>query len=245
MTNNQSAARQGSKAQADTNADSYFTPVDLRIYAAVVNAVMGNRLRPGTHLGEAEFCDLYQTSRTTVRKALQQLAHDGIIELRPNRGAVVASPTIAQAHDIFAARRALEREIVALVIQRATRASVRQLRLALEAEERARRSGDHASYIRLSGQFHMRLAELAGNQVLLAFMTGLVARSSLIVALYEPAGSPMCDSEEHAKLVDLIEQGKVEQATTLIEHHLRGIESHLSHAAHEKRISLADALLER
>ena len=70
-----------------------ITAVDLRIYRAVVSAVMSHRLPPGTRLGEADFCELYQVSRTTVRKALQRLAHDHIIELRPNRGAVVASPS--------------------------------------------------------------------------------------------------------------------------------------------------------
>jgi DNA-binding GntR family transcriptional regulator len=237
---------QGGNPQLDAApADVFFTPVDLRIYAAVINAVMANRLRPGTHLGEADFCDLYQTSRTTVRKALQQLAHDGVIELRPNRGAVIASPTIAEAQDIIAARRALEREIVALVIQRANRASLKQLRQALDAEDRAKRSGDHASWIRLSGQFHLRLAEIAGNQVLLHFMTGLVARCSLIVALYEPAGAPICESDEHAALVTLIEQGKTEEAMALIGHHLCDIESHLRLVPHDKKVNLADALAAR
>ena len=106
------------------------TAVDERIYRAVVNAVMSHRLPPGTRLGEAEFCDLYGVSRTTVRKALQRLAHDHIIELRPNRGAVVASPSPKEARDVFAARRALEREIVPLVVQRATPASLRAIRAA-------------------------------------------------------------------------------------------------------------------
>ena len=86
-----------------------LTAVDERIYRAVVNAVMSHRLPPGTRLGEAEFCELYDVSRTTVRKALQRLAHDHIIELRPNRGAIVASPSPKEARDVFAARRALER----------------------------------------------------------------------------------------------------------------------------------------
>jgi DNA-binding GntR family transcriptional regulator len=65
--------------------------VDERIYRAVVSAVMSHRLPPGTRLGEQDFCELYKVSRTTVRKALQRLAHDHIIELRPNRGAAAAS----------------------------------------------------------------------------------------------------------------------------------------------------------
>lgn len=218
------------------------TAIDLRIYRAVVNAVMSHRLPPGTHLGEADFCELYQVSRTTVRKALQRLAHDRIIELRPNRGAVIASPTPEQARDIFAARRALEREIVPLVIQKATPASLQQIRAALEAEDQARHSGDRTSWIRLGGEFHLLLAELAGNEVLLRFMSELVSRCSLIIALYENPGAAMCGNSEHKDLMTLIEQGKAAEATALIEHHLLEIEARLRLGEPGGKINLAEAL---
>jgi DNA-binding GntR family transcriptional regulator len=218
------------------------TAIDLRIYRAVINAVMSHRLPPGTHLGEADFCELYQVSRTTVRKALQRLAHEHIIELRPNRGAVVASPTPEQARDIFAARRAIEREIVPLVIRNATPASIGQIRAALAAEDQARHSGDRAAWIRLGGEFHLLLAQLAGNQVLQRYMAELVSRCSLIIALYEPPGASMCENAEHEDLATLIEQGKVAAATHLIEHHLLEIEARLHLGPQEKKIRLADAL---
>ena len=218
------------------------TAIDMRIYKAVVTAVMSHRLPPGTHLGEADFCELYQVSRTTVRKALQRLAHDHIIELRPNRGAVIASPTPQQAREIFAARRALEREIVPLVIRHATPESLKQIRAALAAEDAARRSGDRAAWIRLGGEFHLLLAQLAGNHVLLRFMGELVSRCSLIIALYETPGSAMCENDEHQDLATLIEQGKVKEAIHLIEHHLLAIEARLHLAGQDRKVNLAQAL---
>jgi len=218
------------------------TAIDMRIYKAVVTAVMSHRLPPGTHLGEADFCELYQVSRTTVRKALQRLAHDHIIELRPNRGAVIASPTPQEAREIFAARRALEREIVPLVIHHATPESLTQSRAALAAEDAARRSGDRAAWIRLGGEFHLLLAQLAGNHVLLRFMGELVSRCSLIIALYETPGSAMCENDEHQDLATLIEQGKVKEAIHLIEHHLLAIEARLHLAGQDRKVNLAQAL---
>jgi DNA-binding GntR family transcriptional regulator len=218
------------------------TAVDLRIYRAVVNAIMSHRLPPGTHLGEADFCELYQVSRTTVRKALQRLAHDHVIELRPNRGAVIASPTPAEARDIFAARRAVERELVPLVIRNATPASLQQIRAALEAEDQARLNGDRTAYIRLGGEFHLLLAELAGNQVLQRFMAELVSRCSLIIALYESPSNGMCENCEHKALMSLIEQRKVAEATALIEHHLLEIEARLRLGAPDRKLNLAEAL---
>lgn len=252
MSSPSSARPQGqrkttSKAQPATHDNALplkrgTTAVDLRIYRAVVNAVMSHRLPPGTHLGESDFCELYQVSRTIVRKALQRLAHDHIIELRPNRGAVIASPTPEEARDIFAARRAIEREIVPLVIRNATPASLRQIRAALEAEDQARRTGDRAGWIRLGGEFHILLAELAGNQVLRRFMGELVSRCSLIIALYEIPGAPMCENDEHQDLATLIEQGKAAEATHLIEHHLLEIEARLHLRSADKKVNLAQAL---
>jgi DNA-binding GntR family transcriptional regulator len=228
--------------KADQAVKRGTTAVDMRIYKAVVNAVMSHRLPPGTHLGEADFCELYQVSRTTVRKALQRLAHDHIIELRPNRGAVIASPTPKEAREIFAARRAIEREIVPLVIENTTPDSIRQIRAALKAEDAARRSGDRAGWIRLGGEFHLLLAQLAGNHVLQRFMAELVSRCSLIIALYEAPGSAMCENDEHQDLATLIEQGKVKEASHLIEHHLLEIEARLRLAEQDKKVNLAEVL---
>ena len=222
-----------------------LTAVDERIYRAVVNAVMSHRLPPGTRLGEAEFCDLYGVSRTTVRKALQRLAHDHIIDLRPNRGAIVAAPSPKEARDVFAARRALEREIVPLVVQRATPASLRAIRAAIEAEEAARRSADRAAWIRLGGEFHLLLAELAGNAVLQRFMAELVSRCSLIIALYENPGAPMCGNHDHHDLLALIERGDTDKAVDLIEHHLLDIEARLHLDEQDRKVNLAEALGER
>ncbi|GGB97173.1 GntR family transcriptional regulator [Pseudoduganella buxea] len=247
MTKLTSARRPTGRASAATPTETPpgkrgATAIDLRIHSAVVNAVMSHRLPPGTRLGEAEFCELYQVSRTTVRKALQRLAHDHIVSLRPNRGAVVASPTPQEARDIFAARRALEREIVPLVIRHMTPASLRRIRAALEAEEQARHGGDRAAWIRLGGEFHLLLAELAGNAVMQRFMVELVSRSSLIIALYENPGVPMCGNDEHDQLLALIEQGDAARATALIEHHLLEIEGRLHLGAAERKLSLAEAL---
>ncbi|WP_229507128.1 GntR family transcriptional regulator [Pseudoduganella rivuli] len=220
------------------------TAVDLRIYRAVVNAVMSHKLPPGTHLGETDFCELYKVSRTTVRKALQRLAHDHIIELRPNRGAVIASPSPEEAREIFAARRAIEREIVPLAIRNASvnAASLQRIHEAMAEEDAARRSGDRANWIRMGGEFHLLLAELAGNRVLQRYMSELVSRCSLIIALYESPGAHMCENDEHRHLVSLIEEGKCEQAVALIEHHLLEIEGRLRLGVVSRKVKLADAL---
>jgi DNA-binding GntR family transcriptional regulator len=78
--------------------------------------------------------------------------------------------------------------------------------------------------------------------VLQRFMGELVSRCSLIIALYETPGAPMCGNDEHGDLLALIEQGKAEQAVALIEHHLLEIEARLQLDAPERKVNLAEAL---
>lgn len=216
--------------------------VDERIYRAVVDAVMSQRLPPGTRLGEVEFGALYDVSRTTVRQALQRLAHDHIVELRPNRGAVVASPTPREARDVFAARRTLERDIVPLVIRHATPAALRSLRAAQGREDAARAKGDRPAWIRLGGEFHLLLAELAGNAVLLRFLHELVSRCSLIVALYDNPNLPISTRDDHRMLLALIEQKAAAPAVALIDRHLLDMEARLQLEAPQRKVDLVAAL---
>jgi len=83
-----------------------------RISEGVTAAILEHRLLPGTKLGEDEIGEIYGASRTLVRTALQQLAHEGIVNIEKNRGAFVARPTPGDAREVFEARRLIEPTIV-------------------------------------------------------------------------------------------------------------------------------------
>lgn len=198
--------------------------VETRIYNAVFESVMTQRLTPGTKLPEASLCTLFGVRRATVRKVLQTLAHDHIVELRPNRGAVVAAPTPQETRKIFEARRALEAAIVRLATHHATPDDLASLRAQLQQEHEAMHSFTQPAWARLASSFHLRLAELARNPILQRYLMELVSRCSLIVALYEPPGKASCEHEEHARVVDLIEHGDAEGAVAVMEEHLLELE---------------------
>ena len=86
--------------------------IEQRIYQTVFDSVLNQRLTPGTKLPEPALCELFNVSRAVIRKVLQRLEHDRIVELRPNKGAVIAAPTPEETRQIFEARRALEVSIV-------------------------------------------------------------------------------------------------------------------------------------
>jgi DNA-binding GntR family transcriptional regulator len=198
-----------------------------RIYSSVFDSVMSQRLAPGTKLPEAALCELFGVGRTVVQKALQKLAHEHIVELRPNRGAVVAMPTPEETREIFEARRALESAIMRLAVNNATRADLTRLRRQLKEEHDVMHSYAQTHWARLASSFHMRVAELSRNATLQRYLGELVSRCSLIVALHEPAGYAACEHDEHTLIVDLIERGDVEGAVAAMDGHLRSLEEHI------------------
>lgn len=217
--------------------------VDQIIYDAILKAVAGQRLPPGTKLTEASLCDLFAVSRTTVRKAIQRLAHDNILELQPNRGAFIAQPTPHETREIFSARRAIEAAILPIAIASITRAQVADLRAAIRHEHEAYHGGDYAKWIRLGGEFHMQLACMAGNHTLTRFLRELVSRCSLIIALYQAPGTTFCPNEGHAELIDAIEAGDIPLAIARMTQHLLDIERSLRLDGGIREVNLADALV--
>ncbi|OZI46357.1 GntR family transcriptional regulator [Bordetella genomosp. 5] len=215
---------------------------ETRIYQAVVSGVMSQRLRPGTKLPEAALCELFGVGRSTVQKVLQRLAHDHVVELRPNRGAMVAMPTREEVGMLFEARRALEAAILPLVAQAATRADYASLRRQLRDEHRAMHTLPQTEWARLASAFHVRLGELSRNPILARYLAELISRCSLVVAIFQPPGNATCEHDEHARVVDHLEQGRVDEAIAEMDQHLRQLESHIQLVEAPTGLSLADML---
>ncbi len=233
-----------SAAAVDTTAEliTGLNENESRIYRSVFESVMNQRIAPGTKLPEQALCALFDVNRATVRKVLQRLAHDHIVDLRPNRGAVVAAPTPEETRQIFEARQQLEAAVVPLVSQRITKAEIGQLRKQLKEEHAALHRADQPAWARLASGFHLRLAELSGNAILHRYLHELISRCSLIVALYEPPGNAACEHEEHARIVDHIEAGEPAKAVKVMQEHLLDLEQRICLDKPQSEKSLAQML---
>ncbi|HEX6363888.1 MAG TPA: GntR family transcriptional regulator, partial [Albitalea sp.] len=113
-----------------------------RVHDAIYAAVMDHRLAPGTRLREEELAQTFEVSRTLVRQALHRLAQDGVVLLRPNRGAQVPEPTRLDGEHVFDARRVVECEVARRLAGKLSRDQLAELRRLVEAEARALRAGD-------------------------------------------------------------------------------------------------------
>lgn len=198
-----------------------------QIAERITDAVMEHRLPPGIKLVEEKLASAFGVSRTKIRQALTLLAKEGLVTLHPNRGAFVTRPSAAEARHLFATRRLVEPEIVRNVIARGCEHDLARLRQHLVAESKARQEGDRRKIIRLSGQFHMLLAEVSGNKFIEKLMAELCPLTCLIIALYDAPQTPACPEDEHMLIVEAIAAHDATAAIKLMLHHLNHIECEL------------------
>ena len=198
------------------------------IVETLTRAIVEHRLQPGSKLAEQKLADHFGVSRTLVRQALFQMAQNRLVKLEPARGAFVAAPTVEEARQVFQVRRMLETQMVREFVRAATPAKIRALKDHMAREKAALDKHDAAGGVELLGDFHVRMAELMGNEVLAHVLRDLIARSSLISLMYQRAGAAAHSQEEHVELVRAIAAKDEKRAAQLMEDHLLHVEESLA-----------------
>ncbi|OEC94222.1 MULTISPECIES: GntR family transcriptional regulator [unclassified Rhizobium] len=220
----------------NSSTDALLTPSDAtdsgaqQIREAIRDAIVERRLAPGTKLSESDVGALFNVSRTLARAALQALSYEGLVSVEKNRGAFVAYPSPEEARQIFAARRLVEPGIVRSAAEHITAPQLAQLRQLLVEEGRLmgeRGQSARRAEIKASGDFHLMLAAISGNLIMQRFMEELVARSSLVIALYGQSSASSCGHSEHGDIITALERKDVDTACHLMLHHIAHIEADL------------------
>jgi DNA-binding GntR family transcriptional regulator len=194
-------------------------------YEHLFDAIVDQRLLPGTKLTEFALVEAFGVSRRIIGAALQKLAWEKLVVTFPNRGAYVAAPEAGEVRDIFAARLAIEAGTTEAVARAGDPAAARRLRDNLTREQSLRGTGRVREAIHLSGGFHVLMAQLSGNHILAEQVRLLVARTSLIINLFENRSSLAGWHHHHDDLITLCEGRRVDQAVALMRKHILEIES--------------------
>jgi DNA-binding GntR family transcriptional regulator len=199
-------------------------PRVLAVYRALRRAILEQALRPGLKLPEDSIGEQLGVSRTLVREAFGRLAIEGLVELKPNRGAFVAYPSLEEARDVFEVRSALERQVVANLAGRLKEAQIATLESHVQRENEVQ-GRDGPESIRLAGEFHILLAEMTGNALLNRYVQEVSSRCSLILAIYGRPHSSECAVSEHRQLIEALKSGDAAKAERLMHHHLEAVAS--------------------
>ena len=198
------------------------------IVDALTKAIVEHRLHPGTKLAEQKLADHFGVSRTLIRQALFQLVQKRLIRMEPARGAFVATPSSDEARQVFAVRRMIEAEMTRSFVRNVTPAKIKALQSHVAEEKAAVSRGDVPGRTDLLGDFHVRIAELMGNQVLAQILSELISRCALITLMYQSTNAAEHSADEHAEILKAIAAKDEDLAVKLMDEHLRNVEEGLA-----------------
>lgn len=197
-------------------------------YIHLFNAIVDQRLMPGTKLTEMALVEAFGVSRRTVGLALQRLVWEKLVVMFPNRGAYVAAPNADEVRQIFAARVAIEAGTTEAVATSADATGLALLSANLEEEQTLREQGRVREAIHLSGGFHLLMAELSGIHILAEQVRLLVARTSLVINLFDNRSGLAGWHDHHGDLVAHCRARRVEPAVALMKEHIRELEASIA-----------------
>jgi DNA-binding GntR family transcriptional regulator len=205
--------------EADESSD-----VEAQVYASISSALLQGKLAPGQQLVERELAAALGCTRGALRKVLARLGYEGKLELAPNRGAFVPSPSENDVRAVYRARQVAEAGVVVSLCGALDAAMRRRLAAHVRSEKKAYKEGRVDDAVRLAGQFHLLLTELAGGPSLGAALAQLVAKTELYKALFDPSKGSMCAPDEHAQIIDALEAGDLHVALDTMRAHLAELE---------------------
>jgi DNA-binding GntR family transcriptional regulator len=209
-----------------------------RTLAALRELILDGDLRPGARLGEVELADRLGVSRTPVREALSRLAAEGLVEIAPNRGARVATWTVAELEGVFDLRASLEPQLTGFAVPRATPDDVAALdelaRQMLEVGSPGPRQ-DLDALVPLNRAFHDRLVALADHPALAAALAAAIHPPIVLRNFHTYDEASLRRSlAHHAEIVAAIRAGDAEWAKAVMTAHISNARAVMVRAAREQ-----------
>lgn len=182
-------------------------------------AILSGALAGGTPLRQEALASAFGVSRMPIREALTRLEAQALVSHLPNRGAVVAEISAADAADVTAIRAALEPAALRLSVPR-----LRQVDLdtAAAVVEDIDRETDPGRMGELNRRFHMALYGAAGHPRLLALVERhLVAADAPLRFQLAALGRAAMSNEDHWAMWAAAREGRTDEACAILERHIR------------------------
>jgi DNA-binding GntR family transcriptional regulator len=193
-----------------------------RVYRHLRQEILADQLPPGTELSEVALSRELSVSRGPIREAMGRLAAEGLVTIRPRRGAEVRSLTPQELIDAYQVREALEVMAVRLAVPRITKSDLARLDELVASMAEFARKDRVAEFFAANVAFHELLCQLSGNQKLREVhhrLEGEISRfQAKTLAL---RGSLESSVSEHRAILAAVRLGDVDKACELTAAHVR------------------------
>lgn len=191
------------------------------IYEHLLHLIMTRQLAPGEHIPETAVAEAFGVSRTPVRDAMRQLAGSGLIEIHPHRFAQVAELRPEAVRDIGMLRISLDSLAVKLAMLYGSHSDFMRLeQIAARCAEGSQTNNDQLRRT-ADCDFHLELARISGNDLLLRFQQELYLRVNFILLYREDqVVNEQAHITQHFELVRALSDHDEHRALRLISEHL-------------------------
>lgn len=184
--------------------------------------VVRNDLKPNSKISEKEIAEEYDVSRQPVREAFITLAHEGLLEIRPQRGTIIKKIDYSAVLDARFVREAVEADIIKVVAGTADGPLIEELRAQLVEQERVLKAAKH-EFIELDELFHRTLANAAGRSDAWRYIEVIKSQMDR-VRIFTIAEFPLkALVQQHWEIFTAIERNDPELAEQAMRQHLREI----------------------
>jgi DNA-binding GntR family transcriptional regulator len=193
-------------------------PLRQAVYDTLAEMIASGALKPGQHLVESELAEHLGVSRQPIREALQRLAVDGWVELRPAYGAYVHVPTVEEIAQLLGVRSVLEAYSAREAAQHTTRERAARLRALQAAGVAALAAGDESGLVAANAELHAYIVQMSQNRVLAELISQVERR---VRWYYTPIARPRGKEawDEHDGLIAAIAAGNAGLAEQLMRVH--------------------------
>ncbi|WP_448680894.1 GntR family transcriptional regulator [Pseudomonas nicosulfuronedens] len=190
-------------------------------YDYLLQAICTGRYKTGDRLVAEDIASEIGMSRMPVRGAFKRLDAEGLVTLRPNRGAIVSGLNIAEMREVFEMRSALEGLAIRIAVPQLTDRDLSRLERMLDEMDDYR--DDSAGWVSRHRAFHEYLCSLAGRPRLLRQITALYSVIEPHMRLWlQHVDKPMSAREEHTVILDALRSGDAREAERVICDHIEG-----------------------
>lgn len=190
-------------------------------YQFLLEAICSGRFRKDDRLIAEDIANEIGMSRMPVREAFRRLDAQGLVNLRPNRGAVVSGLNIEELHEVFEMRSALEGLAVRAAVGRVTERQLAALERMLDEMDDYR--DESAQWVSRHRAFHETLCSLSGRPRLMKQIGALYSLVEAPMRLWLTQGEkPLSARQEHAVILDAVRSGDAARAEAIVREHIEG-----------------------
>ncbi|WP_327352489.1 GntR family transcriptional regulator [Streptomyces sp. NBC_01304] len=196
-----------------------------QILEALRAALVGGELKPGEVYSAPVLGERFGVSATPVREAMQQLAHEGAVEVVPNRGFRVAERSARELAELAEIRALLEVPVMLRLARTIPAERWAELRPFAEATSVAAARGDLAAYVDTDRAFHGAILAMAGNQQLVMVADDLHRRSQwplMSGPVHHRRADLVADAAEHSALLEALVAQDLDVVRSLVREHFTG-----------------------